>query len=551
MIYRFFLTLINIALILLFSLQNKVKAQKNYEGVLYSSNSYYQNPAYTGKTGQIALLLNYRSAASTIEGMPKQVMFGVHSPIYNNMGLGLKIENYSEGLFNYFTGYVNYAYHLKINRIQNLHFGISFGYAGNSLDYAKIAATDPSAVQEIANKYFTGNQFISAAGIVYVYKTFEVSLASPMLYGTGKSFNPTFTSLIKYSFDFHENQIILTPYLYGMYSKDLPFLYDIIVIADYKEKFQLGIGYRNRNSIIISTGVKFSNFSINYAADIGFNKLTNIYNLLHEVSITYGINPKLKTIQDSIYNLPLIVKNDTLNTTDTNHIEKQNNLKTDIIAQNTDTLNNQNIKITDENTETINKKSDIVTDNADEKNVFTEHKNNIDKTQDIKNKKVSEKNVSNIEMITGIYTLDNNSDNKVESIDSLIAKMNINKNNGYAEELTSGIYDIKTKNGNTQTNEDIDLIIADMDIKINKPEIEEEDEFMNQYFSILINFKKSTSAINKNPNLLENIDIIKRSNGTIRYTYGKFLTKKEADKEAYKLKKIGFAVINVDKLGKL
>ena len=148
------------------SIQHKTNAQKVYEGVLYPYNLYSINPAYTGINKRLSILLNYRNASSNLEGMPKQLMFGIHSPVFKNMGLGLRVENYSEGLFNYFTSFVDYSYFVNINNNQILRFGISAGYSSNTLDQSRMLATDPSAIIEIASQNFMGSNFISAAGIV-------------------------------------------------------------------------------------------------------------------------------------------------------------------------------------------------------------------------------------------------------------------------------------------------------------------------------------------------------------------------------------------------
>ncbi|MCF6240692.1 MAG: PorP/SprF family type IX secretion system membrane protein [Bacteroidales bacterium] len=506
---------------------NYTQAQKFYEGVLYPYNYYNLNPAYTGYENSTSLLLNYRSAGSSIEGMPKQIMFGIHSPIYKNMGLGLRIENYSEGLFNFFSGLIDYSYHVDINKEQSLRFGVSIGYSANSIDNSKIVASDPNAIIEIVSESFTGIRLITATGIVYRYRKFELSMALPRLFVSGNNFKPVFSSAINYRFDLMKNQVTLTPFVYTLYSKDLSLSYDVMLITNYKNRFQLGIGYRSRKALVLSTGINFSDFRINYAADIGISKITSIYNVLHEISITYGINKEKakKTIPDSLFNPPLIVSSDTLK----NKPFTKDSLLT---ADNIITVDTTKTYITD--------KQDISKDSLSVQQVIITDKNE------------KEKQII-VESSTGIYSINKDSSSIDENeLDSLIKNMQIKNSEQEAkiEEVSTGIYDIEE---NTETDR-IDSLIAVMDIAQNNGtlEIEEQDEtYMNQYFTILVDIENSTDAVNKNIELLEDFNVRKNTYGALLYTYGKFLTKDAAEKSALNLKNKGFKILKITQIGKL
>ncbi len=530
MIYRFYLKYIYVFLVFFLFTANNAQAQKFYEGVLYPYNYYNLNPAYTGYENNTSLLLNYRSAGSSIEGMPKQMMFGIHSPIYKNMGLGLRIENYSEGLFNFFSGLIDYSYHVNIDKEQSLRFGVSIGYSANSIDNSKIVASDPMAIIEIASENFTGIRFITATGIVYRYNKFELSMASPRLFISESNFKPVLSTAINYQFDLMKNQIRLTPFVYALYGKDLSLTYDIMLIADYKNKFQLGLGYRNRKSLIISTGINFSDFRINYAADLSISKIASIYNALHEISITYGINNKektKKTIQDSLFNPALIVSKDTL-------INKP--LTKDSLLAVNNTITGDTSKTYTPDKQQINK------DSLSAQQVI------------ISNENEKEEQII-VELSTGIYSFNKDSSGVDENeLDSLIKNIQIknNEENTKTEEVSIGIYDIENIEKNTEVDE-IDSIIAVMNIaNNNEPEIKEEDEsYMNQYFTVLVDIENSTDAVNKNIELLEDFNVRKNAYGVLLYTYGKFLTKNEAEKSALNLKNKGFKVLKITQIGKL
>ncbi len=511
--YRIFIY--GFLLIALLFIQKRANAQKVYEGVLYPYNLYNINPAYTGTYEHLSILLNYRSASSKLEGMPEQLMFAIHSPVFKNMGLGLRVENYSEGLFNYLTSFIDYSYFVNINKNQILRFGISAGYSSNTIDQSNMIATDPSAIIEIAKQNFTGSKFISAAGIVYKHDNLEVSLASPILFATGKSFNSSFSASANYNFLLMNKQITLSPFIYTLYTKDLPLTFDIIVITDYKKLFQLGIGYRNRKAIILSTGITFSNFTFNYAADIGTSKLSNIYNLIHEISISYGIRKVKKEIKDSLYNPPLIVKNDSITE------EKKISTDSTSILAGTNTNNKGSV-----NNPALNiQEKDIIVkaDSTDKYSIEHDTLNNFADNQQEINITVSDsidsENITLIKLAPGIYEFENPNENgelKKEQIDKAIAELK------QQEKINSEKHVETEKNTN----------------------------FLNQYYTIFMDIKKNAEIIDLNFDLIENFTISKDSTGKAYYTYGLFLTAEEANQTAQMLEKRGFEILEINKIGK-
>lgn len=529
MIHRYYLkNIYGVFLVIFLFTANNAQAQKLYEGVLYPYNYYNLNPAYAGYENITSLLLNYRTAGSSIEGMPKQMMFGIHSPMYKNMGLGLRIENYSEGLFNFFSGLIDYSYHININQDQSLRFGVSIGYSANSIDNSKIVASDPMAIIEISSENFTGIRFIAATGIVYRFHKLELSMASPRLYVAGNNLKPVFSSAINYDFELMNKELRLSPFVYALYGKDLSLVYDIMLLADYKNKFQLGLGYRNRKALIVSTGINFSDFRINYAADIGISKVASVYNILHEVSITYGINKHKKIIQDSLFNPALLVKIDTIK----NEPQTKDSVLIEDYTMATDTVKKHLTEQEDINKDSLSIKQVIINDN------------NQKEEQAI------------VELSTGIYTFNKDTSELNENeLDSLIYNIPLTKNKQKlkTEEVSAGIYDIENSKKNSETDE-IDSIIAIMNINQNNETSKKEDEdekYMDQYFTILVDIEKSTNVVNNNIEILEDFNVRRNSKNKLLYTFGKFLTKNEAEKSALELKNKGFKILKITQIGNL
>lgn len=291
-----------------------IYSQSVLSGNLYPENKYLINPAYTGYHGFLNTNFSFRNTSASVDGAPNFLNFGIHSPVYRNMSLGLRLYKQSEGLFSILTGFSDYSYHLKLREKQYLRFGISAGFKSNRLNTADIIAEDPSAIIDVASRNFEGIYFESAAGIVYHFDNFEFSFSLPQLYESKNNFKPQYNSLFSYEFSFNQNSILLKPSILIRYKQNEPLVYDLNMLAFWKNQFYLGLTYRNRPGIILSTGFNFKNVSLSYAVEIGLQKYSNIFNTIHEISVSYTFKKSKPIIIDTLSNStePLIAKKDSL-----------------------------------------------------------------------------------------------------------------------------------------------------------------------------------------------------------------------------------------------
>jgi len=283
---------------------------------LYTVNKYSINPAYAGIYTHPHLFFTYRKIASSISGAPENFGVGLSSVIYKNMSLGGRFYKQSEGLFNTVTGFIDYSYKLKLNNKQNLRFGISAGLNSNKIDYSEIVADNPAAIMEVASKNFEGVYFESAAGIVYNWDRLEVSISVPKLFDSKSNFMLSTNSLFQYTFSVAEKEIDLKPSILISYKHSGPTMYNVNLQAFWRQKFWVGLGYRNRPGIILSAGLSFNKIGISYASELSTEKYANMFNQIHEIGISYSFAKKRSVPNDTLITMPidLLAEKDSIQT---------------------------------------------------------------------------------------------------------------------------------------------------------------------------------------------------------------------------------------------
>jgi type IX secretion system PorP/SprF family membrane protein len=515
-------------------------AQTVYRGNLYPYYKYTLNSAYAGADNYKSLFLDYRNASNSIPGSPTQLMFAFSMPVLDKMGLGLRLENHTEGLFNFITGFIDYSYLVKLNGKQNIRFGISGGISNSSLDNSKVIATDPSAINEIVSKYFIGTTFESAAGIVYQWQNLSVELSAPRLFGTIKGFKPIFSSLLAYKLKVLNNQLALRPSVLFMYQTSTPLSYDINLNAEIKENFMIGIGYRNRPGIVLSTGLLFNEIKLLYAAELGIGNYSNIFNTVHEISIGYTFKKVNKHPIDSTYNPPLdlIVKADSL-PPDSTQISD--------IAQNDSLLFIQDIdtnKVTDKNsTKELEAEPELI-EIAD--GIYALRQQNNDST-------LTESKLDSI-LFRFHFKIRKRTKKKQEH-ETIIAK---DTNNIRVTEISEGIYsvnieDITDKNTGKLSDEVIDNAIEQMLIKDTidqkNTNVNEQANYIHEtFYTLLLDINKNSSLLNSTTQTSDNIRVERSKSGKIKYYYGKFSKKSSAQNAAIQIRRYGYTVIKIIKI---
>jgi type IX secretion system PorP/SprF family membrane protein len=504
-------------------LGNIVFSQSIFIGNTYTENMYSLNPPYAGLTSRPSFFISYRKIASEISGAPESISFGGSAMIYRNMSLGTRLYKQSEGLFNTFIGFADYSYFLKLNNSQNLRFGISAGLNSNKINYSDIIADDPSAVIGVASNSFEGTYFESSAGIAYQWKNLEVGVALPKLFNSRNNFGLSVNSFIQYTYRGVSKEIDLKPSLFVSYNNSAPYLCDINIKAFWKQKIWVGAGYRNRPSIIISAGVYLGNLGIGYASELGLEKYANMFNQIHEVTLSYSINKKEKVPIDT-----LIKPNDDYLALKDTSFSSTSYIDPVFLEENHDSTDVEDLFIEDD--ESANEISET------EGGVYLIKPLTQDTVPVVANLGIREP--EKISEGDSIFTLDmvNQLKKDNESFDYEMI------------EVGDGIYTLKytlPDSSNLEHNLDeamLDSLINECDL-FEKALKEEEESKKNQandyteYYTLQLMINESNKKLLTNPEIVDMARIEETSDGKIKYYYGYFGSKQEAESYQKRLSK--------------
>lgn len=123
-----------------------VKAQQDTQVSQYIFNGIYINPAYTGYKEDVYIQSYFRSQWVGITGAPKSFAIAADGAVNDGrVGLGVTLANDQIGAQSLLTGYVNYAYRIRVGQDETSHlaFGLAAGMMQLGIDGSKLNAVQP------------------------------------------------------------------------------------------------------------------------------------------------------------------------------------------------------------------------------------------------------------------------------------------------------------------------------------------------------------------------------------------------------------------------
>ncbi len=101
------------------------KAQQDPQYTMYMFNQLALNPAYAGSRGCLSSTVHYRTQWVGVEGAPKTLSFGVHSPLKkDHIALGLQVVNDQIGVTKTTNIAGSYAYRIAVGKRAKLAIGL-------------------------------------------------------------------------------------------------------------------------------------------------------------------------------------------------------------------------------------------------------------------------------------------------------------------------------------------------------------------------------------------------------------------------------------------
>ncbi len=267
----------------------------------YMLNHFEINPAASGINEFLPLSFSFRKLWAGIEGSPSLQTLSAHMEIYDNMGAGIKIFNYTAGPERK-TGLEGaYSYHIPLDNIDSkLAFGISFQVYQYFLDKTNMTVEDET------DEVFLGDEkMIVPDGSfgTYLYgKTYYVGLAIPQLVQRN----------IKLKSDILEQKRVRHYFLHGGYiyhvNRELKiepsvlmklieigiFQADINTMLTYRDMLSFGLSYRTSDAVVFMLGYQYDRFRIGYSFDLTLSDIRTQSSGSHEVFISYSFENFLK-----------------------------------------------------------------------------------------------------------------------------------------------------------------------------------------------------------------------------------------------------------------
>jgi type IX secretion system PorP/SprF family membrane protein len=287
---------INQLLIVLFLISTVVYSQQDPQYTQYMYNTMSINPGYAGSLDHMVINALHRSQWVGLEGAPKTQTLGVHTPLKNNVGIGLSIINDNLGPSNETFLDANVSYTVKTNNDHNLAFGLKTGMRFFDVDFAKgiYQVNDPVFDENINEVFLT-----IGAGVFYYAEKWYVGLSIPNFI-TNEYYDNSSVSIDKERLHYYliggyvfnlSDKVKFKPAILAKAVSGAPWITDLSANFLFNEKFTLGTAYRFGDSFSVLTGFQVNkNLNLGYAYDMTTSDLKNYNNGTHEFMLRYEFN---------------------------------------------------------------------------------------------------------------------------------------------------------------------------------------------------------------------------------------------------------------------
>jgi len=268
----------------------------------YMFNTMSVNPAYTGTTNSLNMLLLSRIQWVGVEGAPRSHTFTAHAPVKSKkIGVGASIITDQTGPVTNTYMNLNYAYRINLRDKGVLSLGLKGGinnYVIKLVGTELSEASNDISFENDIHKRFQPN--IGTGAYLYTSK-YYVGFSIPKLLQTSlkdieqgeqdvSEIKRHYFIITGYIFDIKKD-IKLKPSVLTKVVQGAPPSTDITIQALYKEKYWLGTTYRIGDAISILMNFQLNNqLLVGYSYDFTVSGMNNITNGSHEIMISYDFS---------------------------------------------------------------------------------------------------------------------------------------------------------------------------------------------------------------------------------------------------------------------
>ncbi|WP_411894071.1 type IX secretion system membrane protein PorP/SprF [Winogradskyella sp. A2] len=288
---------LTIIAVLLLALQSYGQQDPQYTQYMYNMNII--NPAYAGSRENLSFGLLYRNQWTAIDGGPETGTFFGHSPIGNNLGLGLSVIADQIGPVKETNTYVDVSYTLKLGGAHRLAFGVK---AGATFHDINLTSSNVSVIDQ--NDPFFGigiNETTPnfGAGFFYYTDNYYLSLSVPNFLSSvhldangNKIGSETQHYFLTggYVFNLSPNTELKPSFMLKS-AFDAPTSFDLNLNARFFKKFEIGASYRLDDSFsgLVNFAVTPS-IRLGYAYDAISSEIKAYAPASHEVMLLFDLN---------------------------------------------------------------------------------------------------------------------------------------------------------------------------------------------------------------------------------------------------------------------
>ncbi|MFS4481724.1 PorP/SprF family type IX secretion system membrane protein [Hyunsoonleella sp. 2307UL5-6] len=248
---------------------NVVYSQQSALFPEYNYNPLIINPAYAGLLSTTEVTLS-NTGFSNFEGAPRNLNLSFHTPLQDGkMGLGAAIIRDQIGVTNSTNAFLAYSYKIFFDfksdrpywqdyQAGSLSFAITAGVQQFQDNLLNLGITDDVRFSENVNASIPN----IGAGILFNHARFYAGISAPNLIGlklaSEDNVNIEFPIYGYLGYRFFSNRfedIMVKPSILLRHEKGAPLLADLNVSISYRNKFELGAGYRSTSSVNLLAGV--------------------------------------------------------------------------------------------------------------------------------------------------------------------------------------------------------------------------------------------------------------------------------------------------------
>lgn len=291
-------------------------AQQLPHYTMYMANNYALNPALAGIEPYTDLKLAARSQWTGIQDAPKTAYATINSPINkqhpgnSKIGIGGKVFVDRTGPILRSLAEVTAAYHLPLNGMYHLSFGMGVGANYSQLDIAKVRLNNPNdPIYNIVD--FTRVTPAASAGLWFYSTDLYVGLAAQNLLESDLGFSASASGALQMAmrrhyfatagYRFRFNDFYLTPSVMFKRMQPVPLAYDINIKGQFADVFWAGLTWRHRDGVAAMAGFFVSStLNVAYSYDFINSDLRRHSLGSHEIILGIKLNnekgPKCPTI---------------------------------------------------------------------------------------------------------------------------------------------------------------------------------------------------------------------------------------------------------------